>query len=122
MPQFDGITIGYLIVEAENARQEDPLVEAFGVDRISVEIDEFEDGREIAEDTDFETIRLPNATAPAQIDINPFMAVDAQDVWFRADGRLPDGTARGGNEGDQRRQGCAHRQLAQGSSSRSAGG
>ncbi|UCD67775.1 MAG: hypothetical protein JSW48_13255 [Betaproteobacteria bacterium] len=76
---------GYLIVEAEYARQEDPLVDAFGVDRISVEVDEFEDGREVAEDTDFETIRLPNATAPAKIDLNPFMSVDAQDVWFRAD-------------------------------------
>ena len=77
---------GYLIVEAEYPRQKDPLVEAFGVDRYSVEIDEFDEPLEEFGEAEFETIKLPNASVPAKVDLQPFMSVDAQDTWFRADG------------------------------------
>ncbi|UCH46540.1 MAG: hypothetical protein JSU95_10435 [Betaproteobacteria bacterium] len=77
---------GYLIVEAEYPRQKDPLVEAFGVDRYTIEFDEYEDDLDVFEESNFEKIRLPNATTPAAIELERFMSLDAKDVWFRADG------------------------------------
>lgn len=77
---------GYLIVEAEYPRQKDPLVEAFGVERYAVEVDDYEDDLEVFEDAEFEKVRLPNAAAPATLDVERYMSLDAKDVWFRAGG------------------------------------
>ena len=81
---------GYLIVEAEYPRLKDPLVEAFGVERHEIEFEEYEDDLEVFEEDEFEKVRLPNAMAPATIELERYMSLDAKDVWFRVDGT--DGT------------------------------
>ena len=57
---------GHLIVEAEDPRYDDPLVAAFGVDRYTVDFEEYEDELEVFDGAVSEKVRLPNAAACAQ--------------------------------------------------------
>ncbi len=81
---------GYLIVEAEYPQVDDPLTEAFGVERYNIESEDDEREVEEAEHNgraNFTIITLPNAVKPARVWLDRFMSVDASDAWYRADGK-----------------------------------
>ena len=75
---------GYLIVEAEYPAQNDPLVEAFGIQRHAIEFEEESEGDD---EPHFAEVWLPNANAPAKLDLHSAFSVDAEDALFRANGR-----------------------------------
>jgi len=81
---------GYLIVEAENPLQDDPLVDAFGVTRQKVELGPGNPGEDQAkqgEDSKFELVILPDATAPARVALDRFMVLYTSHPWYHYDGK-----------------------------------
>ncbi len=78
---------GHLIVEAEPAQQDDPLLEAFGVRRSAVEPKRRNPAIDHSGERKFDQVRLPNATAPALVDVHAAVSLEADGAWFRAEGR-----------------------------------
>ncbi len=75
---------GYLIVEAEQLVQDDPLLDAFGVQRSAIAPDRAQRRISDRNKTPPYEIKLPNATAPAALDMRPVVSLQSGDAWFRA--------------------------------------
>ena len=82
---------GYLIVEAEQTAHDDPLLDAFGVQRGA----SGGSGRKInipsPNGTVYQEIRLPNAASPARLDLHSEASLQADEAWFRVNG--PNGSS-----------------------------
>ena len=81
---------GYLIVEAENPLQDDPLLDAFEVTRGEVEANE--DKHPAAQkkqgvDSDIELITLPDASTVARVKLDRFIVLDTSHPWYHYDGK-----------------------------------
>ena len=74
---------GYLIVEAEYAGIEDPLVSGFGVRRQETEFDEVEEEND---ESEYETFALPGATGETTVVFDTYMTLAAENPWFQLDG------------------------------------
>ena len=75
---------GHLIVEAEPLVQDDSLLDAFDVQRSAITPDQTQ--RRIGDRNKpppYE-IKLPNAVAPAALDMRPSVSLQSADTWFRA--------------------------------------
>ena len=81
---------GYLIVEAENPLQDDPLLDAFGVTRHKVELDEDKHPAPRTNqgvDGDIELITLPDASTVARVKLDRFMVLESSRPWYHYDGK-----------------------------------
>ena len=78
---------GYLIVEAEHPAQRDLLTDAFGVRRSAIASDRPERKGAESDEPKFDEITLPNAAAPAAINLNTAVSLEADNAWFQADSR-----------------------------------
>lgn len=76
---------GHLIVEAEPAQQDDPLLEAFGVQRSAAERDTHIPPSDDAGERKFDQVRLPNALAPTLVDLHAAVSLEADGAWYRAE-------------------------------------
>jgi len=76
---------GYLIVEAEHPKQSDPLLEAFSVQRSAVNPSDRVRMIEGKNDGHAYQIKLPNAAAPAALNLKRTVSLQSSDAWFRSE-------------------------------------